>query len=381
MKITIVTDVVTRRAGGVFDAVRDMFTNSVFTSQQIEVLSYKDDMIKDDLPSWKGLPMKLFNPHFFLYSRGIKTALLNSDTDIYHQEGLWRYSHLLMGEYRKKSNKPIICTPHGMLDPYIIKAQGKIKRIISDMFFQKSLESVTCYQALCKKELEDIRAYGLKQPVAIIPNGINLPDEKLHFERNDTKKHLLFLGRLHHKKGVDLLLKAFAKVKAANCDLADNWHIDLVGWDHENCKVELQKIVEDNNLHDYVTFHGGLYGEDKLRMYATCDAYILPSHGEGLPMTVLEAWSWHKPTLITPHCNLPEGYDYNAAIRIEDNVESVEDGLMTLFGMSNQELHSMGDNAFRLVKEHFTWKSAAEKLLRTYAWVLGKADKPDFVYL
>lgn len=87
--------------------------------------------------------------------------------------------------------------------------------------------------------MEDICAYGLKQPIAIISNGINLPDKKLHFERNDTKKHLLLLGRLHHNKGVALLLKAFAKIKASNCDLADNWHIDLVGWDHENCRIKL----------------------------------------------------------------------------------------------------------------------------------------------
>ena len=100
MKIQIVTDVVTRRAGGVFDAVRDMFTNKAFTDHDVEILSYEDDMIEEDLPSWKGLPMRLFKPHFFLYSNALKEALMNSSADIYHQQGLWRYSHLLMEKYK-----------------------------------------------------------------------------------------------------------------------------------------------------------------------------------------------------------------------------------------------------------------------------------------
>lgn len=380
MKITVVTDVVTRRAGGVFNAVRDMFTSQIFSTQHIEILSYQDDFVDKDISSWKNLPMKLFKPHFFLYSKNLRDTLCGMSMDIYHQEGLWRYSHLLMGKVRKRSNVPIVCTPHGMLDPYIIRAQGTIKRVISNLFFQKSFEAVTCYQALCQKEMEDIRAYGLKQPIAIIPNGINLPDTSKRYSRNDNLRHLLFLGRLHHKKGVDLLLRAFSNVLRANKSIASNWHIDLVGWDHENCKRQLQKIVTDNDIDKYVTFHGGLYGDDKMRMYATCDAYILPSHGEGLPMTVLEAWSWRKPVLITPHCHLPEGYDVHAAIYIEDNVESIQKGLEKLFCMNEDEMKEMGNNGFRLVESNFTWDVSAKKLLQTYNWLLGRIDKPDFIY-
>lgn len=381
MKIQIITDVVTRRAGGVFDAVRDMFTNKLFRAQDVEILSYEDDMIEADLPSWQGLPIRLFKPHFFLYSKKLKEALMNSTADIYHQQGLWRYSHLLMEMYKKKVGKPIVCTPHGMLDPFIIQKQGKMKRIISDLFFQKSLEAVDCYQALCVKELEDIRAYGLKQPVAIIPNGVNLPDTSKEYKKKDNKRHLLFLGRLHTKKGVDILLQALANIKRTHTELLNDWQVDLVGWDHENCRKHLEKIVELNQMDNIVTFHGGLYGEDKIRMYATCDAYILPSHGEGLPMTVLEAWSWHKPTLITPHCHLPEGYQNNAAIYIEDNIESVEHGLVKLFTMSEKDLQVMGDNAYKLVKNQFTWDAAAKKLILTYEWILGKIEKPDFIFL
>lgn len=162
--------------------------------------------------------------------------------------------------------------------------------------------------------------------------------------------------------------------------MLDNWQIDLVGWDHEGCKVELEKIVADNHLDDLVVFHGGLFGENKQRMYANADGYILPSHGEGLPMTVLEAWSWKIPVIMTPECHLPEGYSANAAIEINDNVESVCNGLKTFLGMSDKERQSMGMRGYNLVRENFTWDVSAKKMIEVYEWLLGQRKKPDFIY-
>lgn len=380
MKVLILTYSVTRTAGGVFDAVRDLFVNSAFKKHQLKIFSFIDENIDKDRPSWKGIPMKLFKPFPMLFSPKTRTALLKESPDIFHMEALWRYPQFLMVTWKKHKKAPIVCTPHGMLDPYIIKNQGVVKRLVSNLFFQKSLEAVDCYHALCQKELEDIRAYGLKQPVAIIPNGINLPDQDLKFEKSDNKKHLLYLGRLHKKKGVDLLLKALAAINREEKGLLDNWQIDLVGWDHEGCKAELEKIVSENRLEDKVVFHGGLFGKDKQRMYANADGYILPSHGEGLPMTVLEAWSWKLPVVMTPECHIPEGYAADAAIKINDTVESVEEGLKNFFGLSDEERQSMGMRGYDLVRENFTWDVSARKMIEVYEWLLGRSEKPDFVY-
>lgn len=381
MNIIIFTYSVTRKAGGVLDAVRDMFTNKFFQEHHLKVFSYLDEYIDSDLPSWKDLNMNLFKPSLMLYSYKIKKALLKENADILHMEALWRYPQLLMTTWKRYKKAPIICSPHGMLDPYIIKNQGRTKRIISQLFFQKSLQVVDCYHALCQKELEDIRAYGLKQPIAIIPNGINMPDYSLKFTKSDSKNHLLYLGRLHKKKGVDLLLYAIAAIKKENSNLLDNWQIDLVGWDHENCQKELEKIVSENKLEDKVIFHGGLFGKEKQQMYANANGYILPSHGEGLPMTVLEAWSWKLPVLMTPECHIPEGYAADAAIKINDNTESVKEGLILFFQMSEEKRKAIGENGYNLVAKNFTWDASAKKMIQVYDWLLGKAPKPDFIYL
>jgi poly(glycerol-phosphate) alpha-glucosyltransferase len=287
-----------------------------------------------------------------------------------------------MATWKQKTGLPVIATPHGMLDPYIIKQQGKIKHQLGKFLFaQKGLNAVTCFHALCTNEMEDIRSYGLKQPIAIIPNGINLPNDTIVYIKTDAKKHLLYLGRLHQKKGIDLLLEALAIVKTEYPDLLQKWIIDVVGWDHEGFKKKLQKIVEKYQLQQIVTFYGGLFDDDKKRMYANADAYILPSHGEGLPMTVLEAWSYRLPVIMTPQCNIPEGFENNAAIKIETTVSSVKTGLLQLFSMTDREREQTGLRGRKLVEEHFTWDASSKKMMQLYKWILKQEEKPDFVYL
>ena len=177
-----------------------------------------------------------------------------------------------------------------------------------------------------------------------------------------------------------MLLQAIAILYKEAPETIKNWHIDIVGWNHENCQTELEKIVTTHNLQNIVTFHGSLFNEHKARIYATADAYILPSHGEGLPMTILEAWSWHLPVIMTPQCNIPEGFEANAAIRIEDNVSSIKQGIQTLFNMSDEERISMGNRGYKLVSENFTWDASAQKMIMLYKWLTNQGEKPDFVY-
>ena len=132
MKVLIFTYSITRMAGGVFDAVRDLFTNRVFEKLNIKIYSYFDDYVKEDLSSWHNIPINLFKAYPMLYSPKLRKALLKESPDIFHMEALWRYPQLLMTSWKKHKKAPIVCTPHGMLDPYIIKNQGVVKRLVSN---------------------------------------------------------------------------------------------------------------------------------------------------------------------------------------------------------------------------------------------------------
>lgn len=380
MKVAICSYGITRKSGGVYYAVRDLFTNKVFQDYDLHLYSFYPKEYECDIKTWGNIPLTLYQANFFLYNNKMSKDIINNNFDLLHMETLWRYPQLIMEKWRNKSNHPIVCSPHGMLDPFIITNQGILKRLFARLIMQKSLEAVTCFHALCKKELEDIRSYGLKQPIAIIPNGIHMPIKKTIYTKIDNYKHLLYLGRLHKKKGIDYLLYAISQIKNQSPKLLTKWQIDIVGWDDEGFKSKLEDIVNKNNLQDTVVFHGELFGEAKDSIYATADAYILPSHGEGLPMTVLEAWSWKLPVIMTSKCNIPEGFEANAAIKVEDTLLSIKEGIIKLLKMSEEERQIMGQNGYQLVKEKFTWDKSAEKMLQLYKWLLYNTDKPDFIY-
>nr|WP_322626380.1 glycosyltransferase [uncultured Flavobacterium sp.] len=384
MKIAVFTCSVARSAGGLLDAIRDLYKCVlVRENNEIEIFSYIEEDTKEELPNWSGFDLKLYpKSNFFFYSSEAKKGLLESDADILHVHGLWRYPHAFISKWKSRSDKPVVVTPHGMLDPYIIANQGKVKRILGDFLFARnSFEKIDCYHALCKAELDAIRAYGIDKPVAIIPNGINMPESDLvRKQPDDNKKHLLFLARLHPKKGVDMLLEAIGQVKTENPEKLKDYIVDIVGWPQENFDVKLKEIVAKYALEDIVIFHGGLFGEKKSDVYAKAYAYILPSHGEGLPMTVLEAWSWGLPVIMTPQCNIPEGFDNDAAIAIQNNTESVKEGLLKFMSLTEEEALAMGQRGKELVKKEFTWQLSAEKMDKVYGWLAGKLPKPEFIY-
>lgn len=381
MKYSILTCSISHRAGGLFQAIKDLYMQNIFLKEDITIFSFIDKETYKDIKEWKHIKIYLAKDYFFsFYSIKLKKSILSSNADILHIHGLWRFPHLFINTWDKKRKSPILCTPHGMLDPYIIAKQGKLKRYISSLFFDSALNKITCFHALCKKEALDIRAYGLTQPIAIIPNGVELPTSIIH-TTIDKKKQLLYLGRIHPKKGIDLLLYAIKNIAENNIHFFEDWHIDIVGWDHENTLCKLKKIIEKNNLCNYITFHGELYGDKKNEIFSSANAFILPSHGEGLPMSILEAWSWKLPVLMTEQCNLPEGFKYEAAIKIEDNTQSVINGLYQLFHMSESQLNTMGENGYKLVKTHFSWECSAQKMVELYNWLTKKGKKPEFIYL
>lgn len=140
MNVEIFTLSISRKAGGVKDAVKDLFLHHEFSQQDVKlhISSYHDIASNIDKEEWTPLPLSLYKSKtFFGYSKAIKQALLQSNADLLHVHGLWRYPHAFMHKWKQEKNKPIICTPHGMLDPYIIQNQGKIKRFWVTFYLQK----------------------------------------------------------------------------------------------------------------------------------------------------------------------------------------------------------------------------------------------------
>jgi poly(glycerol-phosphate) alpha-glucosyltransferase len=97
-------------------------------------------------------------------------------------------------------------------------------------------------------------------------------------------------------------------------------------------------------------------------------------------MVILDAWTYAKPVLMTPQCNLPEGFAAGAAIRIETDPESIARGLASLVAMSAQDRLAMGQRGFALVHERFSWPRIALQMQGVYLWMLGQGPRPDCMF-
>src|SRR5262249_6426423 len=130
-----------------------------------------------------------------------------------------------------------------------------------------------------------------------------------------------------------------------------------------------------------VVFLGSRFGAEKSECYRKCDAFILPSLSEGLPMTVLEAWAYAKPVLMTPECNLPEGFSSGAALEIGTRPEEIARGLKQLGEMSDNDRIQMGNRGRALVATKFSWPRIGEQMRAVYEWVLGSGAPPERIRL
>jgi len=380
MKTVCVIDSVSRANGGIFEAERKLQQGlHAQPDMGVEVLGLRDVHTDADLPAWLPLQprtLSVTGPGAFGYAAGFQSALREINADLAYSVGLWKGPSLAVLRWSRGAGRPYLVAPHGMLDPWAVRNSATKKKIAAFLFQDAHLHRAACLRALCASEAESMRAYGLINPIAVIPNGIDLPDEirpPRPASFPDDKKILLYLGRLHPKKGLVPLLNAWAKSERKD------WFLAIAGWGQSCHQAELQQQAAALGLADSVRFLGPQFGADKNACFNACDAFILPSFSEGLPMVVLEAWAHAKPVLMTPACNLPEGFLHHAALRVEPTAESLAEGLRQFLALPATDLQVMGEQGRALVRKRFVWPQVAADMAAVYRWVLQGGNQPSCV--
>lgn len=386
MKILLVTATNSHKAGGLFYSVKNLTKGLLRHKINIKLLSYSDECSEKDLPTYKGIPMLFYNVsklpllNRLGFSCDIDRIIDRFAPDIIHQQGIWMWhSHATCSYKRKHKNTKTIITPRGMLDPWLKRNSPVVKKIVGLWYENSNLRNADCLHALCLSELESIRQCGLKNPVAVIPNGTTIPN----WERptlTKTKKTILYLSRLDPKKGVDIMISSLGIINKNNPSLLQNWRFLIGGWGEESYISQLKGLSTRNGLDCIIEFIGSKYGDEKEELLKSVDAFILPSHSEGLPMAVLEAWAYQLPVIMTEYCNIPEGFSSNSAVRIDVDAEKMAGQLSYFLSLSNDDMNLLGRNGFELVKTNFDWDVIAQKVICLYEWLLDKGPKPDFVY-
>jgi glycosyltransferase involved in cell wall biosynthesis len=277
-----------------------------------------------------------------------------------------------------------VTSPHGMLDTWALANSGWKKRLATLLYERSCLSAAACIHALSEAEADSIRAFGLRKPVCVIPNGVDpiaAPGSPPPWKDSVPAgaKVLLYLGRMHPKKGLDLLLEGWGR--ASNDLKTGEWHLVIAGWDQNAYLSKLVQAARGLPNRDTVHFLPPLYGAEKAAALTGAEAFVLASRSEGLPMAALEAWAAARPVLMTPQCNLPEGFAAGAAVAIEPHAISVAAGLRQLCSMGDQQRDEMGRRGLQLVERRFTWGRSAASLIGVYRWLLRDGPVPSCVIL
>lgn len=390
MKAALVTASVSRNAGGLLPVLiahaqrlqKDHGCN-------VEVLGLHDAHTDADHAQWQPLIPKTFpvtGPRAFGYAPALVSALRDGSFDLVHTQGIWMYPSVAANAWHRRTGKPYIISPHGMLDPWALANARWKKQLAAVLYERKHLRHAACLHALCPSEAQSIRGYGLTNPIAVIPNGTELPATDF---RNAppadvpglpaNRRVLLFLGRLHPKKGLPALLRAWSVLARNKTPDFDNWSLAIAGWDQGGHRAELETIVKEEGLGNAVHLLGSRFGAEKEALLRRADAFVLPSQSEGLPMAVLEAWAYRLPVLMTEACNLPEGFTAGAAARIDLEPAAMAAALGAFLSQPDDARKAMGAKGRALVEERFTWEKACESLYAVYRWILGGGAPPPCV--
>jgi poly(glycerol-phosphate) alpha-glucosyltransferase len=278
-----------------------------------------------------------------------------------------------------------------MLESWALQNAKWKKRIAALLYENQHLHGAACLRALCGAEAQSIRAYGLHNPICIIPNGVDLPDlsETPTLQAQafaEGRRILLYLGRLHPKKNVANLIRAWKQILNSHPSARASWVLAIAGWSQDRYEQKLKHLA--GNLDRAATpelasiaFLGPRFGMEKNECYRACSAFIMPSLSEGLPMTVLEAWAYAKPVLMTPECNLSEGFAAGAALQIGTSPEEIAAGLKQVIEMSDDDRRAMGNRGRNLVATKFLWPRIGEQMRSVYGWALGGGAVPESVRL
>lgn len=314
-------------------------------------------------------------------------AAATAQPAVLHLHGLWRSPSRCSGWLRDGNGRrpPLVVAPHGMLDPWALGHSRWKKTLVWHAWERRALERAGALHALCQAEADSLRALGLTAPIAVIANGVRLPDDAAAGrplppapwaeQVPEGERVLLFLSRFHAKKGLEPLLQAWAAL--GDEPRRRGWWLALVGYG-DNGALAAQVALQGP---ERVLVLGPCFGAAKEACLAGARAFVLPSFSEGLPMAALEAMAYRLPCLLSPACNLPEAAAAGAATAVDPEAGALADALRRLLQQPPAELAAMGEAGRRLVADRFSWQQMAARTAALYGWLHGGDARPDWIHV
>lgn len=260
-----------------------------------------------------------------------------------------------------------------MLGADALRFSALKKRLFWLALQRNALRRADCIHATAASEYEEVRAVGLTNPVAVIPNGIDVamvPDAT----PTARSRTVLSLGRIHPKKGLDNLIVAWAALESEFSD----WHLRIVGYDENGYADVLRRLCSEIGA-VRIAIEPPLHGALKSAAYQSAALFVLPSLNENFAMTVAEAMAHGLPVVSSKGAPWSGLIDKRCGWWVDQDVATLRATLSTAMRLPSSERAAMGARAQAWMAEDFSWESVADRMLKVYEWLCGRGPIPDTV--
>lgn len=309
--------------------------------------------------------------------RWLEAQVASRSVDLIHNHSLWMMPNVYPGQVARRHAIPLVVSPHGTLSPWALQSGSAVKKAFWPLLQRPALVAASCFHATAGSEYEDIRRLGFRQPVAIIPNGIDIPELLPKAEKEH--RTLLFLGRIHQKKGLDMLLSAWRAVQ----DRFPEWHLKIVGPDNRGYLSQMQQLASELRL-QRIEFCGALFGEQKWQAYRDADLFVLPTYSENFGLVVAEALASGTPAIVSRGAPWSELDSRKAGWWIDIGADPLVACLEQVLAEPSDALTAMGLRGRYWMEAEYSWMHVGQQMTETYRWLLEgqRANKkPDWVLL
>lgn len=301
----------------------------------------------------------LLSPNFWKVRRAYLQILDEVRPDVVHVNCCWHPYFAYAVIWARQAGYKVVLTPHGMLEPWIMKRHYWTRKLPSLLLFQRrAVRMATLLHATAEMERKHLLDLGWNREVCIVPNGIEV--QKIAMKEDWTPSHrLLFMSRIHPKKGVDLLIRAFAS-------LPKEYRLQIAGEGTPDYVAELKQLAQRLGLEERVEWLGGVYGAEKWRLMREADVMVLPTHSENFGIVVAEALASGTPVITTQGTPWQELESEHCGWWIARSEENLAEAMRQAVACTAEQLSSMGQNGRRLVEKSYSTKTVAQRFLEIY---------------
>lgn len=363
-RIAHVTSGLDRHAAGVGVVVSALSAEQQSKGHEVRVFGLESSAwLGGDKDCWRGAPADAFRvlggSRSFGYAPGLARALARFDPEIVHLHGLWMYPALAVWRWHRRTGKPYVYSAHGMLSPVALGFSAWKKRIARHLFQDAALVRAAIVHATTETEAEEIRLFGLKNHIAVVPLGIHVTPVPV--VPPEPFRRVLSLGRFHPQKGLDRLIEAWSRLEVQ----FPGWALDLVGPGEGGYMAELQKLAESLNL-QRVTIRAPLHGAERDACMAAAELFVLPTRGENFALTVPESLMMETPVIATHGAPWPGLVREGCGWWIEHGVEPLVDALEEAMRLSDEQRLILGQRGRAWMLRDYAWEAVADKMLDVY---------------